>query len=955
MTSSNKARRYLQHHKQHYTETHNNHQSAAELLIIDPTLAVSSMRKFRGKIHQQQQSSTTVSIPQICVDNDDDDNHAAANDDDDDDGNDNSSNNNNKKSKNDDNGHVAILNEFDEVLENELKRSSVFRTSSLRHKDSNNLIEIPISQQRSFSFALGSTTNLHGKNPDPDDDDGYEHYNHNESANKSPSKPTKRPSSIKASLSKETFSRLLHSLAFRSGNHTTSKVTTDSNTQQQQQQQQQQRPCLACQNHPNLDLIPKYKKRPSIFGVLVSKLNTTTTTTTNENNSDRCSVCKRRFSKSTFDNTITNNTDDDNHQISPSTQNFSLSSLASTKILNDHGQILSRTKRRRSLPSLFQSLFDHDHHDHKRRIDNTQIQHRPSFSSILTHTLLDSITREQQQQQQQSLTTVSQTSPISFSSVSLAESDDSKENTDDQSYKRQLTISDESTQLTEKFQVRIDSDGNDGEKEEDDHESTLDRETSTGELNDLNIMTANDSTNETNNNQFFLHPPEEKTRSLLVNVFRTRRSNVALGSNETNMVGKQFSVSVINLATPIGSNRINTTTPVNNESTLLNLLDHRKHALSEEILPSTDGSYIYFTNVNGQNFKERLNYSNASESTTLREILLKFFEKHHLPIETYNICLRSAPSLPLSLDQPVKHLLLDDLVVTGMQKEQASCTMSNDGIASAGSHPPLVSPLRRLSICRQLSDVLKYRRKSYCSNSNDHLPYIPSPSPTLSTTTNSASSTFTFVWNCALTEVDSPPGSSSNEDLHILPIQMQQRTRKNGLSDDPNMLNTKEITGSMVAACLLKQKSVSCDDVAFLSSSGDEQTICASGPSSATSAAMSYKPNCNEKEHGLSSCTRINNRALAKTSAGKERNEKRNSTGSAILTSTTKSASSTSKRLSTQCMVQDNDDVIPINILNSNCNQELRSVNAQQHSRSGKTARSGLFTGSIFTRVRKYV
>ncbi|CAF4459132.1 unnamed protein product, partial [Rotaria magnacalcarata] len=80
--------------------------------------------------------------------------------------------------------------------------SSVFRTSSLRHKDSNNLIEIPISQQRSFSFALGSTTNLHGKNPDPDDDDGYEHYNHNESANKSPSKSTKRPSSIKASLSK---------------------------------------------------------------------------------------------------------------------------------------------------------------------------------------------------------------------------------------------------------------------------------------------------------------------------------------------------------------------------------------------------------------------------------------------------------------------------------------------------------------------------------------------------------------------------------------------------------------------------------------------------------------------------------------------------------------------------------------------------------------------------------
>ena len=48
-----------------------------------------------------------------------------------------------------------------------------------------------------------------------------------------------------------------------------------------------------------------------------------------------------------------------------------------------------------------------------------------------------------------------------------------------------------------------------------------------------------------------------------------------------------------------------------------------------------------------------------------REVLLKLFDKHHLAIETYNICLRSAPTLPLSLDQPVKHLLLDDLVVTG--------------------------------------------------------------------------------------------------------------------------------------------------------------------------------------------------------------------------------------------------------------------------------------------------
>ncbi len=52
------------------------------------------------------------------------------------------------------------------------------------------------------------------------------------------------------------------------------------------------------------------------------------------------------------------------------------------------------------------------------------------------------------------------------------------------------------------------------------------------------------------------------------------------------MVGKQFSVSVINLATSINSNRL----PVNNESTLLNLLDQRKHALSEENLPTTVSS-----------------------------------------------------------------------------------------------------------------------------------------------------------------------------------------------------------------------------------------------------------------------------------------------------------------------------------------------------------------------------
>jgi len=56
------------------------------------------------------------------------------------------------------------------------------------------------------------------------------------------------------------------------------------------------------------------------------------------------------------------------------------------------------------------------------------------------------------------------------------------------------------------------------------------------------------------------------------------------------MVGKQFSVSVINLATPTASNRTNNNnTTINNDSTLLNLVDQRKHALSEENLPITVG------------------------------------------------------------------------------------------------------------------------------------------------------------------------------------------------------------------------------------------------------------------------------------------------------------------------------------------------------------------------------
>lgn len=62
------------------------------------------------------------------------------------------------------------------------------------------------------------------------------------------------------------------------------------------------------------------------------------------------------------------------------------------------------------------------------------------------------------------------------------------------------------------------------------------------------------------------------------------------------MVGKQFSVSVINLTTSMGANRLGrpshpttatTTATTTSHSTHLNLLDQRKHALSEENLPST--------------------------------------------------------------------------------------------------------------------------------------------------------------------------------------------------------------------------------------------------------------------------------------------------------------------------------------------------------------------------------
>jgi hypothetical protein len=253
---------------------------------------------------------------------------------------------------------------------------------------------IPINQQRSFSFALGSKTNLEGEKHDGDDDEPIDLL---------PSKTIKLPATSKSSLSKETFSRLFHSLTFRSGNHSTSKTSV-----KRTDLQPQHHSCLACQNYPNLDLIPKTKKRPSIFGVLVSKFNTSTT----ENLLHRCSICKTPLSKS-----ISNN---ENSQ-----------QLPVSKTLRDQKQLFLHIKRRQSLPLLFQNL-----------LEPSSVQHRPSFSSVVNHRLIDHTNHEQQ------------SSSILFqSNSSLAESDDSSDNN---SFKRQRINYDDPSQLTEKASKSVD-------------------------------------------------------------------------------------------------------------------------------------------------------------------------------------------------------------------------------------------------------------------------------------------------------------------------------------------------------------------------------------------------------------------------------------------------------------------------------------------------------------------
>ncbi|CAM4965944.1 unnamed protein product [Rotaria socialis] len=193
------------------------------------------------------------------------------------------------------------------------------------------------------------------------------------------------------------------------------------------------------------------------------------------------------------------------------------------------------------------------------------------------------------------------------------------------------------------------------------------------------------------------------------------------------------------------------------------------------------------------------------------------------------------------------------------------------------------SQVRRLSFCRQLSDVLKFKRRSLGSNSK--YPMLPSSK----TTSRLPVSSSTFSWNCTLVEDD----SSAKEAFKIL---------------STNLI-TRRI--SIDIHCLAKEKVISYDDLVFVASNEDEQT-------------MDDKPEENE----------TTNRLSTKTSIGKERTEKRNSIGSAILSLNSKSLS---KRLSSHCMMLESDET-----------HDSKSIN--QSSRTNKTNRSSIFTSSIFTR-----
>ncbi|CAF0867172.1 unnamed protein product, partial [Didymodactylos carnosus] len=191
----------------------------------------------------------------------------------------------------------------------------------------------------------------------------------------------------------------------------------------------------------------------------------------------------------------------------------------------------------------------------------------------------------------------------------------------------------------------------------------------------------------------------------------------------------------------------------------------------------------------------------------------------------------------------------------------------------------------------------------------------------------------------------------------------QKRVRKNGLSTaDENWTinNYTNVSGSMMAACIHKQKSISCDDMTLISS-GDEggttirqNDVANTSWSSTTTTDNSRHLKKIHYEKGNGS-TKINprfNSAIAKSSAIKERNEKRNSMGSTPLAavcqmySQNSAKSSSSKRLSSQCMDDDSNSTSNIPSQSGTTSNDIGNK-----SRLVKPTRSGLFTGGIFTRV----